>query len=152
MKNIFLSILFISLFMTSCKCSKSSQSNEEILEFSTEQVWQLTHIRENKVSYNGAEPITMQFNPESSAVNGFAGCNRYSGTYTNKVADTPEAGTQGEISFSNVGCTKMMCPDNEMRLEDKFLPMIEKVTGYSLTAYTLVFFQKDKEIMRFEKQ
>ena len=143
MKKAFIPILFISLFMVSCKCSKNTQANEEVIEFSATDVWQLTHMRGSKVTYNGSDPVTMQFNPESGTVNGFAGCNRYFGNYTSKIADTPESGTQGEITFNGVGATKMMCPEPEMRIEDKFLPLIEKSTRYSLSAYSLIIYQKD---------
>lgn len=152
MKKAIIPILFISLVMMSCTCSKKQQANETVLEFSSADVWQLTHIRGSKVTYSNSEPVTIQFNTESGTINGFAGCNRFFGNYINKVADTPESGTQGEISFTGVGATKMMCPEAEMRIEDKFLPLIEKSTRYSLSKYTLVIYQKDKEVMRFEKQ
>lgn len=85
----------------------------------------------------------IQFNPEAKSVNGCAGCNRFFGSY-----EEPQA---GQLVLSEMGATKMACPDNEMDIEDMFLSNLGKVNAYRIEGDKLELLQNDKVVMTFEK-
>jgi heat shock protein HslJ len=58
------------------------------------------------------------------SIAGSAGCNQYSGTYTE--------GEGGLLSFSAFATTKMMCAEDVMAQEAAFLSAMEQVAGYAI--------------------
>ena len=110
----------------SCKCNSNVSESASSEKLNAETVWGLQSIRNKKVSFSEEGRIAyIQFNPEAKSVNGCAGCNRFFGSY-----EEPKA---GELVLSEMGATKMACPDNEMAIEDMFLSNLGKVNAYRIS-------------------
>lgn len=82
--------------------------------------------------------VYIEFDSESDKFSGFAGCNRFGGTYTVDA----EAGT---LTLSQVFATKMMCP--EMALEEAVMQALNKANGYAYTEGMLHLTQDGTEIL-----
>ncbi len=80
--------------------------------------WKVISIDGKEIT---AENPTMVIDIPEGKLSGFAGCNRMFG---NIVLD----GTPYGISFTQVGATRMACPD--MATEQAFLYMLEKITTF----------------------
>lgn len=133
-------LLLLMLAAAGCASHRSAAVAQEEPELDRETVWQLVGMRQKEVDIDGT-PLSLQFNPETHNISGFSGCNRYFGEYR-------EDGRS--IVFQNVGCTRMACPDAEMKIESAYLPLLEKVTRYELTRYRLTLYQKDRVVLEFE--
>lgn len=82
--------------------------------------WSIVNVGGNKVSATSETKPFIGFG-EDGRVYGSAGCNRMMGSVT---ADAKT----GDIDFSALGCTKMMCPD--MTTEDAVLKAIGQAKKY----------------------
>lgn len=94
--------------------------------------------RETKVDLGGAEwqvsaidgaavagrAPTLTFGPDGR-MSGFGGCNRIMGSYTQDGAS---------LGFGPVAGTKMMCPDDEMAVEQAFLAALARVDAVAAAA------------------
>ena len=80
--------------------------------------WKVISIDGKEIT---AENPTMVIDIPEGKLSGFAGCNRMFG---NIVLD----GTPYGITFTQVGATRMACPD--MATEQAFLSMLEKITTF----------------------
>ncbi len=84
-----------------------------------------------------SEPaVTLAF--EEERVAGSAGCNNYFAGI--EIADD----SPGSISFSAIGSTRMMCPEETMAIEDRFLAQLASVTSYSFLAGHLALSWQDE--------
>ena len=70
-----------------------------------------------------APVVTLAF--AEAQLSGKAGCNGYFGAF----ADMPNAGT-GALKLGPVGATQMMCPDEAMAVEDRYLRQLGSVSGF----------------------
>lgn len=142
-KNLFM-VACTACLLFACKCSSKSGETASAEKLSAETVWGLQSIRNKKVSFaEEGRMAYIQFNPEAKSVNGCAGCNRFFGSY--------EEPKDGQLVLSEMGATKMACPDNEMAIEDMFLSNLGKVNAYRIDGDKLELLQNDKVIMTFEK-
>lgn len=77
----------------------------------------------------GQEPVTLVFSTASGArrANGFAGCNRFAGSYALK---------NGALSFGPLTATRMACADGRGELEHAYLGALAHVakTGVQMRA------------------
>ncbi len=87
----------------------------------------------------GEKPATVQFDSATSRAAGFAGCNRFSGSYTLG---------RGSLSFGPVMSTRMACADGD-ELERGFLAALPRVTVYTLADSTLTLGSADGPLLRF---
>lgn len=71
---------------------------------------------------------SISFSREGNRVSGFAGCNRFTGTFT------VEAGNK--LKFSPLAMTRMMCPDDA--LEPEFMKVLESHEHFQADGQTLV--------------
>lgn len=90
----------------------------------------------------GGKPATIRFNTTASRAGGFAGCNRYSATYT-MAGDS--------IHFGPAISTKMACADGDA-LERAFLGIIPDVTTYRATDSTLTLVGASGPLAHFRAQ
>ena len=75
----------------------------------------------------GGRRATIRFEPDTPRVAGFAGCNRYFGTYT----------LDGQtIRFGPIGMTRMACAEG-MTLENQLATALEATRRYELTTFDL---------------
>ena len=77
---------------------------------------------------------------EKDVITGYLGCNSFFGSFTTQDKN---------ISFENVGSTKMMCPN--MKTEDAFANVLQNTKTYEIKGETLNFFdEKGQKISTFE--
>ncbi|MFI3305991.1 MAG: META domain-containing protein [Rikenellaceae bacterium] len=81
------------------------------------------------VSVDGADSVVnspfILFNPQDSTIYGYSGCNRFFA----QIEYNPD--DDRAISFTNVGSTKMMCPNIE--IEDAIHLAMSRVASFSYT-------------------
>ena len=91
--------------------------------------------------------VTISFSPgdhDSSRVSGMAGCNRFNGGYT----QTPTT-----LTFKPLATTMMMCPDDQMKVEQQVLAALSGTVEYRLDKDGVLTLRTAKgEDLRFRKQ
>ena len=105
----------------------------------------LTNTYFKALSLNGAKAEVfgkeayIRFDTKDS-ITGNLGCNSFFGSFTTQDKN---------ISFENVGSTKMMCPN--MKTEDAFANVLQNTKTYEIKGETLNFFdEKGQKISTFE--
>jgi heat shock protein HslJ len=88
----------------------------------------------------GGRSATLRFDPDTARVTGFAGCNRYFGTYTLDGST---------IRFGPIGMTKMACIDG-MALEGQLASALEGTRSYELGANQLTLVGSNGPVARFQ--
>lgn len=130
MKNLFAAAVLLA--MTAC----GGTQNNLPLEGNT---WKLTSMEGIPAEAIDAEEenFVLLFDGEESLVNGRTNCNRFFGAYTVEK--------EGDLSFGNMGMTRMACPD--MEYEDLFAQMLDKVDGYSIQGEELSLLDEDGAVL-----
>lgn len=133
-------IIFCTIF-TSCSSSKNQQRTpkNDVADQAALQNkrWVLTKLPDTSFK-EPAKDIYIQFQSNNLRMNGFAGCNSYSGVYT--------IGAKS-IAFSSVISTKMYC-DN-MPLENRMMRILSDANAYLITGETLQLLRDDKPLAWF---
>lgn len=80
---------------------------------------------------------------DDGAASGFAGVNRFSTRLT--------LGADGAVSFGPAAVTKMAGPPEAMSFEDRYLRLLDSMTGVRASDDRLAFLNGDREILRFER-
>ncbi len=99
--------------------------NKQTLQI-TDRHWKLVELNGQKVEYDkksGNQPYIILRPNEDNKVYGYAGCNRFFGNFEIKEG--------GQISFLQMGATKMYCPD--MKIEDEFFKVLNTADNFSLS-------------------
>lgn len=87
--------------------------------------WELVELQGRPAALGaGGRRATLRFDTDTSRVSGFAGCNRYFGSY---VLGDAEPG----LSFGDIGMTKMACSQG-MDLERALADVLMQTSRYSL--------------------
>lgn len=129
MKKLIPMLLFAGLFI-SCQTQNLSLTDVE---------WKLTSLN-GKDYATLSPPVTLTLSADNK-VAGFAGCNRYFGSYTFKDAD---------LGFNGLGSTKMYCQE-KMEVEDAFLKAMGEVNRFELTADKLMLQKDESVLMEFSR-
>lgn len=119
-------ILVISIFiLKSCGSSQDVASAANTTNMKTNNIISGTYVIEQLETSNiTIHELTLEFDSKTNKVSGFAGCNRFFGTYS----------TNGNaISFSELGATRMMCQDEKNAVENSFFRTIAKVNTFQLS-------------------
>ena len=90
----------------------------------------------------GGHRATLRFEPETARVAGFAGCNRYFGTYTLE-------GTK--LQFGPIGMTRMACAEG-MGLEQQLAAALEATRSYTLNGNEITLVGTSGPVARFERR
>ena len=90
----------------------------------------------------GGRRATLRFEPDTARVTGFAGCNRYFGTYTLD-------GTA--LRFGPIGMTRMACAEG-MGLEQQLGAALEATRSYTLNGNDLTLLGTSGPVARFERR
>jgi heat shock protein HslJ len=90
----------------------------------------------------GGRRATLRFESDTARVAGFAGCNRYFGTYT--VDGTA-------LRFGAIGMTRMACAEG-MGLEQQLGAALEATRSYTLNASQLTLLGSNGPVARFERR
>ena len=101
----------------------------------------------NRFAYDeeapGSPAVTLAFS--GGQLRGKAGCNGY---FT-ALADLPDAGA-GALRLGPIGATQMMCPDEEMAVEDRYLRQLGSVSGFGFMNGRLMLSHPDG-VMLFDR-
>ena len=91
--------------------------------------WKLMAIRDTAVETpEGAREIHLVLNSEQRRINGFGGCNGFSGSYWLE---------NEKIRFNGIATTMMACAGSGMETERKLQEILTKVTGWMISGETL---------------
>lgn len=140
MKRI-LTFVVISLLFASCSMLRNTQK-EDVEEnnqtmFGIE--WKLKKIGNKLMKYDEeSEIITLLMTSEPENVSGFSACNRYFGKFTLK---------KGVLTFKDMASTAMMCPEQTMELERRYLMQLEKVNNFVITKEGELHLRKDEKVL-----
>ena len=90
----------------------------------------------------GRRPATLRFESSAGRVSGFAGCNRFSGSFT----------VRGDsLAFGPAAATRMAC-DEGMQLEQRFLGVLPSIVRYEVDGTSLVLHGASGPVARFRAQ
>lgn len=96
--------------------------------------WKLLKLNGKTVKQSVSKVNFIKMNSSDGKFTAFAGCNQIFGSYAMPSVNT--------ISFSDIGSTRMFCPDNS--IENDYLHMLEETTNYKLDNETLAFYGSTK--------
>lgn len=118
-------MMFVLLLMAAgCKNAPKEQQSQVTL---TGHEWELkTMTQADSVVKNPEQLPTLVFS-DSAAVYGFAGCNRFFGTYGVEK--------EGGMTITPGGATMMYCPD--LTFEDAYLKALAEVKEYAVSGTEL---------------
>ncbi len=124
MQRLVVIALLFSLLLSALSCKNNAQKpfgKDPALE---NKRWELTELNGAVVSLPaGTEGIYITFEGAGNSFGGSAGCNQCNGMYT--------TGEENLIKLHKLAVTMMACPD--MKLENQYLEMMDKVTNYKLS-------------------
>ena len=102
--------------------------------------WRLIEVNGKSVKSSDDKDYFIDLDSNTGRFTGFVGCNTVMGSYVMKDAT--------KLQFSNVGSTKMACPDGNV--ESKFMKMIEKVENYTIDGSNLYFNKSNStDVLKF---
>jgi len=122
----------------------------EALSFDKGQVWQLVTLRGKEVPASSA--ATLMLHPESGTLRGHVACNRYFADYQARLQRTDADGSRYSLDIQYVSGGDVQCPEGDMTAQQRYLTLLDKADACLLTPYTLTFFQRGKEILKYELQ
>ena len=154
MKNILkiLPPILIALTLTACASTATQairQSSNPAISLDKDQVWQLVKIQSRDLP-GDAKTVTLTFNPEAESFRGMTACNFYAGTYT--LGESSPTDGRRPFSIGTFGSGSIRCPEADMNAEGRYLSIFHKANHLLVTEHTLILYQNDKEILRFEVQ
>lgn len=131
-------LLAIVVSVAACKNKNKSEAVQVSLQNTR---WILQAIDEVDVIYpEHAKPADLLMEEGTNKLSGFAGCNRFFGSY--------ESDSSGMIKFSPLGSTRMYCMET-MEIETGYLKAFERVNAYEVVGKTLYLKDGDKIILTF---
>lgn len=147
MQNFLLLLLLAGvLILVACKAKKTAtevdtdNSAFTPLDERLHDIWVLTTINGEELDHTKPRP-RLELYPGEGRITGSGGCNELFGQMD---------GMGKEITFRNVGTTKMFCRDL-MELENNFLTLLQQTQTYRIKDLKLYLFEGKKEILVFQK-
>lgn len=134
----FLTLILTFTTLMSCGNTKhaSALNNEKQSMNTISGDYQIEALGTKDVSeYN----LTISFNDSTKTVSGFAGCNRFSGTYIL---------TENNLSFGPIVSTKMACIDSVNEIETMMLKALSKTNNYSLNKQKITILNGDDNLIK----
>ena len=138
MKRLLLFSLLILAF-TQCKPTKANKS----LTTLENTYWKLSEMNGNPIlTPEGAREVHFVLTTESGqkSIKGFAGCNSIMGSYT----------LSGDKIKLTVASTKMMCPAQQMEIEDFFTKALTSADSYKIEGDVLELFEGNTSLADFK--
>lgn len=100
----------------------------------TDRIWTLVSIEQQPLDSAAlSSPPTLQLATADNRASGFAGCNRFAGTY--KLSS-------GALEFGPLALTRMACPSG-MEVENRFAAVLGRVRSYRMNGERLVLVSGD---------
>ncbi|WP_431132785.1 META domain-containing protein [Psychroserpens mesophilus] len=146
-----LAILISLIILKSCGSSQDVASASNSTHMITNETIFGTYTLEqieatNVTSYE----LTLEFDSKTNKVSGFAGCNRFFGTYSTN---------ENLISFSELGATRKMCQNEANAVEGTMFKVLAKINAFDISNGTLslknddtVLIIANKNMMSKERQ
>lgn len=135
MKKLLFLFCIISLTFVSCNSSKS------VVKL-TDSKWTLVSMDNKPLQLKGEDnEVFLQFNEAEKKVSGRAGCNRFFGTYEQNGK---------KLKFSQIGATRMACPDINMEVESKFFQVLDKTGTFSIKDNELSLINDESVLATFK--
>ncbi|HEY9561685.1 MAG TPA: META domain-containing protein [Anseongella sp.] len=105
--------------------------------------WELASLRGEAVD-SALKAPTLLFSANETRVNGFAGCNKFFGTYMLN---------EDSLSFSGIGSTKMFCEQSQ-ELENNYIELLSMASHFvvSENGSTLTLLDTATPILEFRKK
>lgn len=133
----FLLSLFTLLMVTnSCDSSKKAIEKKNMMQETLSGTYTITKVINTDVS---AKELIITFDDTTNKVTGFAGCNRFFGSYSVQ---------NNTINFSNIGSSKKYCGKEIMTLEDTVLKSLKSTTSFSTNDNTISFLENDTVLIQ----
>ncbi|MDT7856743.1 META domain-containing protein [Rubrivirga sp. S365] len=132
--RLLVSLLLLGLFAAGCASTGAMGDAADRVVGPT---WQLTSV--GTVAAAGPE-ATITFEPDGR-VFGTTGCNRFFGTY--------DLGSNGALTLSEVGSTRMACPPIDMTQEAGFLDALDRAERVLVEGDQLSLVADDERLLRF---
>ena len=122
-------LALIALTIMSCNTGKktnSESSNASEAPTIENTKWIITTLEGHDITdpQSNGRDIHFTLNSQDNRVNGYSGCNTFMGTY--KIEDG------NRISFSQLGMTRMACPDSEIN-EAQILKVFETADNFTIS-------------------
>ena len=140
MRHIF--ILISLFFIKSCGASDSMARTQAKEDMPKQNTVSGTYEINTLDDFNLSEPLTITFDSNENRMNGFAGCNRFFGSYKTKG---------NTISFSQVGITKMLCQDEANQIEQRFLEILNSANSFQLTDNGLILLNREETLLEADR-
>lgn len=121
MKTPYVFLLALSLLIVQCKPSQVSSSRHTLENTH----WRLSEMNGNPIiTLDGSRDVHIMLTTDrgEKRISGFAGCNQLTGGYT----------LSGEKVKFVVASTKMMCPEEQMAVEDFLLKALSTATSFKI--------------------
>ena len=144
--KIILLIFLTTLTFSFTSCSNSAEKNKtEIISDSyfVNTTWLLESINGEKINYPADyKQNFIIFSGESDGfkIQGFAGCNNFSGNY--------DVGDHNTFGIENIASTKMICSFSE--LENNYIQMLKSATSYKIEGFVLTIKKGQTDIAVFK--
>lgn len=138
-------LCFVAALALLSACSLSKKGGAEKADGRTlfNKEWRLVKMGAKSMKYEqGSEPISLLLTSEPENVSGFSGCNRYFGKFATK---------KDRLSFKQMACTQMVCPQQDMNLESRYFQLLDKVNSFVVQDDTLTLLKDDKVLLVFER-
>jgi heat shock protein HslJ len=116
-------------------CSMESKTLDSTTSTLAGTQWNLQTLDGKTVK--NSRPLTISF--EDGRLNGFSGCNRFFGHYTDS--------TDGVFSTGQLGATKMACGDGRDQLEQHYLEQLAASKLYAISLGQLHLLDPKRKIL-----
>jgi len=134
----YLVLLISIIILKSCGSAQDVASIAETKDMSTNETLSGTFIIEQLKSINLTKELTLEFDSKTNKISGFAGCNRFFGTYSIQ---------ENSISFSELGATMMVCEEEANTIERTMFQTMAKINAYELSEGQLMLKQGDDTLI-----
>lgn len=135
-------VLALLAFVGGCRRSAGVGSAQELRRQVAGVEWQLMELEGQPAPTGaGGRRATIRFEADSSRAAGFAGCNRWSGSYTSDGR---------ALRFGPIVTTKMACAEG-MQLEQQMAAALEATRRVELSAEQLIFVGDAGAVARFSR-
>ena len=132
-------LLVLALLMVQCKSTHVSTSRPSLENTH----WRLSEVNGNPIITLGGSRdvhITMATENGEKRISGFAGCNSLTGGYT----------LSGDKVKFVIATTKMMCPEEQMAVEDFLLTALSSATSYKIEGDVLELLDGETTLATFK--
>jgi len=133
----------ISFLLLTCIHCKPTNTNKTLTTLENTR-WKLSEMNGNPIiTPEGAKEVhfILTANGDARKINGFAGCNSITGSYTL---------TGDHIKFI-VASTKMMCPAEQMEIEDFFTNVLTTADSYKIDGDVLELYEGNTSLADFKR-